>query len=171
MFFTMNHSYRLLQSSFLSNALVLTALTFLIQLASGVTFTNPVLWEDLADLDIFRVDNTFYYSASSMHYSPGAPILKSYDLVNWEFIGHSVSTLPWGAKYNLTNGQAYVKGIYASALRYRPSNGLWYWIGCIEYSTTYVWTAPSVTGPWTQAASISTCYYDCGLLIDDDDTM
>jgi beta-xylosidase len=106
-----------------------------------------------------------------MHYSPGAPILKSYDLVNWEFIGHAVPTLPWVAKYNLTDGQAYVKGIYASTLRYRPSNGLWYWIGCIEYTTIYVWTAPSATGPWTQAASISTCYYDCGLLIDDDDTM
>jgi hypothetical protein len=44
-------------------------------------FENPVLWEDLADLDIFRVGKTFYYSASNMHYSPGAPILRSYDLV------------------------------------------------------------------------------------------
>lgn len=134
-------------------------------------FQNPVLWEDLADLDVFRVNDTFYYTASTMHYSPGAPILQSHDLVNWEFISHAVPTLPWAAKYNLTNGQAYVKGIYASTLRYRPSNGLWYWIGCIEYSTTYVWTAPSVTGPWTQSATIATCYYDCGLLVDDDDSM
>lgn len=27
------------------------------------------------------------------------------------------------------------------------------------------------TGPWTQKAKISTCYYDAGLIIDDDDTM
>ncbi|KAL9088175.1 MAG: hypothetical protein Q9165_006302 [Trypethelium subeluteriae] len=106
-----------------------------------------------------------------MHYSPGAPILHSYDLINWEYISHAAPTLDWGSKYNLVDGQAYVKGIYASTLRYRQSNGQWYWIGCIEYSTTYVFTAPSVTGPWTQAASISTCYYDAGLLIDDDDTM
>jgi beta-xylosidase len=139
--------------------------------ALGQTFSQPVIWEDLADLDVFRVDNTFYYTSSTMHYSPGAPILRSYDLVNWEYISHAVSNLPWGAKYNLTNGQAYVKGIYASTLRYRKSNGLWYWIGCVEYSTTYIWTSPSVTGPWTQAATLSTCYYDCGLLIDDDDTM
>jgi len=46
------------------------------------TFQNPVLWEDLADLDILRVDDVFYYSASNMHYSPGAPILRSYDLVH-----------------------------------------------------------------------------------------
>ncbi|KAL9624929.1 MAG: hypothetical protein Q9160_000976 [Pyrenula sp. 1 TL-2023] len=138
----------------------------------GQTFTNPVLWEDLADLDIFRVDDAFYYTASTMHYSPGAPILKSYDLVNWQYIAHAVPTLDFGSKYDLTNGQrAYVKGIYASTMRYRASNKLWYWIGCIEYTTTYVYTATSVTGPWTKRATISTCYYDAGLLIDDDDTM
>ncbi|MEU8199363.1 RICIN domain-containing protein, partial [Microbispora amethystogenes] len=40
-------------------------------------FTNPVLWEDLADIDIIRVGDTYYYSASTMHYSPGAPVLRS----------------------------------------------------------------------------------------------
>lgn len=138
------------------------------------TFSNPVLWEDLADLDVFRVGSTYYYSASTMAYSPGAPILQSYDLINWEYIGHSVPTLNFAglSNYDLTNGQrAYVKGVFASSLRYRESNGLWYWIGCIEYTHTYVYTAPSAFGPWTQAATIQTCYYDCGLLIDDDDTM
>ena len=47
-------------------------------------FENPLLWEDLADVDIFRVGDVFYYSASNMHSSPGAPILRSYDLVDWE---------------------------------------------------------------------------------------
>jgi beta-xylosidase len=139
--------------------------------AFGANFNQPVLWEDLADLDIFRVNDTFYYSASTMHYSPGAPILQSYDLVNWEFVGHSVPTLDWGSIYNLDGGQAYVKGIWASTLRYRKSNGLWYWIGCVQFSTTYIYTAPSVTGPWTKSGVINTCYYDCSLLIDDNDTM
>lgn len=138
----------------------------------GATFSNPVLWEDLADNDIFRVDDTFYYSASNMHYSPGAPILSSTDMVNWKYIGHSVPTLAFGSKYDMTNGAtAYIKGVYASTMRYRTSNKKWYWYGCIEYSATYVYTAPSPTGPWTQAAKISQCYYDAGLLIDDDDTM
>jgi beta-xylosidase len=79
-----------------------------------------------------------------MHYSPGAPILRSYDLVNWEYVGHSVPTLGWGSKYDLASGQrAYVKGIWASTLRYRKSNGKWYWIGCIEFSKTYIYTAVS----------------------------
>ncbi|KAF7297063.1 putative glycosyl hydrolase family 43 [Mycena indigotica] len=107
-----------------------------------------------------------------MHYSPGAPILQSKDLVNWEYIGHSVPTLSFNSKYNLQNGQqAYVKGIWASTMRQRPSNGLWYWYGCIEFGTSYVWTASSPSGPWTQRASFGTCFYDCGLLIDDNDMM
>jgi beta-xylosidase len=137
----------------------------------AANFTNPVLWEDLADNDVFRVGDVYYYTASTMHYSPGAPILQSYDLVNWEYVGHAVPNLPWGAKYNLTSGNAYVKGIFASSMRYRPSNKQFYWIGCVEYSRTYVYTSSSVSIPWTPRSQISTCYYDCGLLIDDDDTM
>jgi hypothetical protein len=73
------------------------------------TFSNPVLWEDLADADVLRVGDTYYYySASTMHYSPGAPILRSYDLVHWEFAGHSVPSLDFGEKYNLNgNGRAW----------------------------------------------------------------
>ncbi|KAJ5439033.1 uncharacterized protein N7458_010031 [Penicillium daleae] len=150
---------------------VLAVLGLLAIAVSGATFNQPVLWEDLADLDIFRVGDIFYYSASTMHYSPGAPILESSDLVNWEFIGHSVPSLDWGSNYDLNGGQAYVKGIWASTMRYRASTGTWYWIGCIEFSKTYVFTASSATGPWKQSSIIDTCYYDCSLLIDDDDTM
>jgi beta-xylosidase len=134
--------------------------------------SNPVLYEDLADLDIFRVNDTFYYSASTMHFSPGAPILRSYDLVSWEFIGHSVPQLSFGDKYDMAgNDVAYVNGIWASTMRYRESTGLWYWYGCIEFGQTQIFTASDVTGAWEQQSPISTCYYDAGLLIDDDDTM
>ncbi|KAI0137931.1 glycoside hydrolase family 43 protein [Hypoxylon sp. NC0597] len=138
------------------------------------TFRNPVIYEDFADNDVsVGPDGLYYFSASNMHYSPGAPILKSGDLVNWEFIGHSVPSLDFGEKYNLTNGHAYRGGTWASTMRYRESNGLWYWIGCVDFWYTYVYTAKDVTGPWTRAAVLpgGTCYYDCGLLIDDDDTM
>ncbi|KAL2754848.1 glycoside hydrolase family 43 protein [Sodiomyces alcalophilus JCM 7366] len=136
------------------------------------TFNNPILWYDLADVDIFRVDDAFYYSASTMHYSPGAPVLKSYDLVNWEFIGHSVPSLAFGDKYNLDgSGTAYVNGIWASGMRYRESNGLWYWYGCIDFARTHVFTATDPAGEWTQHEPLDKCYYDLGVLIDDDDTM
>jgi beta-xylosidase len=134
-------------------------------------FENPVLWEDLADLDIFRVGEVFYYSASNMHYSPGAPILRSYDLVHWEYVGHSVPTLDFSPAYDLKGGSAYVKGTWASFLGYRKSDKTFYWGGCVEFSKTYIYTAPAVEGPWQRKAVLDKCYYDAGLLIDDDNTL
>ncbi|KAG7285988.1 hypothetical protein NEMBOFW57_008284 [Staphylotrichum longicolle] len=140
----------------------------------ATTFTNPVLWEDLPDLDVFRVGNVFYYSSSTFAYSPGAPVLKSYDLVNWEFVSHSVPTLAFGSKYNLNSAtdRAYVKGIWASTLRYRQSNDMFYWIGCVD-GKTYIYTSAG-SGAGNNGGEGGQrpfwCYY-CGLLIDDQDTM
>ncbi|KAG5926357.1 hypothetical protein E4U42_003391 [Claviceps africana] len=147
-------------------------LAVLVAQASATSLASqPVLWEDLADLDVFRVGDDFYYSASTMHYSPGAPLLHSTDLINWAYIGHSVPQLSWGSKYSLQGGNAYVKGVFASSVRRRPSDGTWFWVGCVEYSHSYIYSAPSATGPWTKLAEFpNQCFYDCGLLFDDDDT-
>ena len=96
---------------------------------AAASYTNPVVWQDFADIDIIRVGDVYYASASTMHYSPGAPILRSYDLVNWEFAGHSLPSLDFGSKYNLSGGRAYVDGVWASTLNYRQSNGTFYWAG------------------------------------------
>ncbi|KAK4154268.1 hydrolase-like protein [Chaetomidium leptoderma] len=140
------------------------------------TFKNPVLYEDFPDNDVsVGPDGAFYFSASNFHFSPGAPILRSYDLVDWEFVGHSIPRLNFGDGYDLpaSGERAYRGGTWASTLRHRKSNGLWYWIGCTNFYLTWVFTAPSPEGPWTQAANFGggVCFYDNGLLIDDDDTM
>jgi beta-xylosidase len=135
----------------------------------SATFQNPVLWQDLADDEVIRVDDTYYYTASNMHYSPGAPILRSYDLVNWEYAGHALPVLDFSPKYDLNGGHAYIKGTWASTLQYRNSNKTFYWLGCIEFSKTYVYTATAVEGPWQKHPAINNCYYDAGMLIDDDD--
>ncbi|WP_405564261.1 glycoside hydrolase 43 family protein [Streptomyces phaeochromogenes] len=138
---------------------------------AAASFTNPVLWQDFADIDIIRVGNAYYYSASTMHYSPGAPILRSYDLVNWEFAGHSVPVLDFGSKYDLNGARGYVRGIWASSLAYRPSNRTFYWLGQIDFARTYIYTATAVEGPWSRLTTIGTAYYDAGLLVDTDDTL
>lgn len=158
--------------------MLLSLLTALAAVAVAIfaqdTYTNPILWDDLADIDVFRVNDTYYYSASTMAFSPGAPILTSKDLVNWQFVGHSVPRLDFGnaTAYSLEDGQqAYVRGIWASSMRYRPSNGVWYWIGCVDFAHTYIYTAADPTGDWSLASTIDTCYYDCGLLFDDNDAI
>ncbi|WP_052867880.1 glycoside hydrolase family 43 protein [Streptomyces niger] len=139
--------------------------------ALATTYANPVLWQDFADIDVIRVGDTYYCSASTMHYSPGAPILRSYDLVNWEFAGHSVPVLDFGAKYDLQGARGYVRGIWASSLAYRPSNRKFYWVGQIDFAKSYLYTASSVEGPWSRLTTIGTAYYDAGMLVDTDDTL
>ena len=88
-----------------------------------------------ADVDLRRYDDTYYLSTSTFHFSPGAPILRSYDLVNWEFIGHSVPSLAnyFGNQYTLPAGSnGYNGGIWASWLIFVPSQEKWFWGGCVK---------------------------------------
>ncbi len=171
----------MLGSIFLSTALALLVSTSFLgaDAASGCaakTFKNPILYEDFPDNDISTgPDGAFYFSSSNFHYSPGAPILRSWDLVDWEFVGHSIPRLNFGDGYDLpaTGERSYRGGTWASSLRYRKSNGKWYWIGCVNFWMTWVFTAPSPEGPWSNSGNYGNgvCFYDNGLLIDDDDTM
>ncbi|MFI1289812.1 hypothetical protein ACH4VM_15150 [Streptomyces sp. NPDC020792] len=43
-------------------------------LAAG-EYANPVIRQDFTDIDITRIGNSYYASASIMHFSPGAPVL------------------------------------------------------------------------------------------------
>ncbi|WP_437956837.1 glycoside hydrolase family 43 protein [Sorangium sp. So ce119] len=134
------------------------------------TYSNPLIWADLPDTEVIRVDDTYYYTASSFHHSPGAPVLRSYDLVHWEYLSHSVPRLDFDAKYDLSGGRSYVNGIWASTLQYRKSNETFYWMGCMHnVGGGWVFTAKSPEGPWEKHRG--GCYYDMGLLVDDDDTM
>ncbi|MCE3252267.1 MAG: xylosidase [Cellvibrio sp.] len=132
------------------------------------TYSNPLIWEDLPDSEVIRVGDAYYYTASTFHHSPGAPVLRSYDLVNWEYISHSVPVLDFDSSYNLAGSRSYVNGIWASTLQYRESNKTFYWMGCMHNKGGgYVFTATSPEGPWSKNSS-QACYYDMGLLVDKD---
>lgn len=94
--------------------------------------TQPVIWQDPADVDLIRVNETFYYSTSAIHFSPGAPILRSYDLANWEYLSHSIPSLGFDyPPFDLQEDGAYNQGVYASSIRYHEVAGIFYWVGCI----------------------------------------
>jgi beta-xylosidase len=128
-------------------------------LAHAAEIVNPILWNDLADPDVIRVGDAYYYSASNMHYVAGAPLLRSYDLANWEFIGYSVPRYDFGSKYDLEDGQrAYIQGTWASVLGFRESDQLFYCGGCIRGSdATYIYRASDPEGPWEQHSTIPHC--------------
>src|SRR3546814_14599224 len=80
---------------------------------------NPIIHADVPDISMIRVGDTYYMSSTTMHMSPGVPIMKSKDLTNWELISYAYDTLANMDELNLTNGkQAYGRGSWASSLRY-----------------------------------------------------
>ena len=44
---------------------------------------NPIIFADVPDMAMIRVGKNYYMSSTTMHMSPGVPIMKSRDLVNW----------------------------------------------------------------------------------------
>ena len=41
------------------------------------TFTNPVIYSDVPDVDVIRVGSDYYMISTTAHMSPGAPIMHS----------------------------------------------------------------------------------------------
>ena len=54
---------------------------------------NPIIWADVPDISIVRVGHDYYMSSTTMHMSPGLPIMKSRDLVHWKLVSYAYLTL------------------------------------------------------------------------------
>ena len=130
---------------------------------------NPMLWADVPDPDVIRVDDTFYLVSTTMHLMPGAPIMKSKDLKNWETVGYIFDKLTDSPKYDLKDGTAYGRGQWATSLKYH--NGKFYALLAPNEAgamgDTYIFTADKAEGPW-KILSRMRHFHDCSLFFDDD---
>lgn len=129
---------------------------------------NPITGLDYPDVDVIRVGEIYYMVSTTMHFMPGCEILRSYDLVNWEHASYVYDVL------DSTSGQClegesniYGRGMWAATLRYHK--GVFY-VCFVANDTqkTYLFTAPSVKGPWKKQV-VEGFYHDCSILFDDDD--
>ncbi len=83
------------------------------------TFTNPVLWSDCPDPDLIRVEEDYYMVSTTMHLMPGAPIMHSKDLVNWEIVSYIFDRIEETPLYDMEGGTVYGRGQWATSLRYK----------------------------------------------------
>jgi|ERR1017187_7307926 beta-xylosidase len=129
---------------------------------------NPIIWADVPDPALVRVEDTYYMSSTTMHMSPGVPIMKSKDLVNWQLIGYAYDTLGDNDALTLQNGKnAYGAGSWASSLRYHDGT---FYVTMSSSTTgkTYVCRTKDIEkGPWT-VNSFSPALHDNSLVFDDD---
>ena len=129
---------------------------------------NPIIWADVPDMSMIRIGDTYYMSSTTMHMSPGLPIMKSRDLVSWEIVSYAYDTLTDNDKMTLTNGQnAYGAGSWASSIRYH--NHVFY-VSTFSSTSgrTHVYTTRDIENePW-KAVSFEPSLHDHSLFFDDD---
>ena len=74
------------------------------------TFKNPVVWADMPDPDVIRTGDDFWLVTTTMHLMPGAPIMHSKDLVNWETVSYLFDRLDETPKVYMQGGTVYGRG-------------------------------------------------------------
>ncbi|HMP92367.1 MAG TPA: glycoside hydrolase 43 family protein [Phnomibacter sp.] len=130
--------------------------------------SNPILYADVPDPSIIRVKDTYYMSSTTMHLSPGLPIMKSKDLINWKTIGYVYDTLVNNDMMNLTNGQqTYGRGSWASCLRYHNGS---YYVSTFSATSgkTHIYHTKDIeTGNWKEI-SFKPSLHDHTIFFDDD---
>lgn len=129
---------------------------------------NPLIFADVPDMSMVRVGKNYYMSSTTMHMSPGVPIMQSTDLVNWKLVNYAYDTLADVDAMNLVNGQStYGRGSWASCIRYHKGR---YYVSSFASTTnkTYIYSTTNIEkGPWKRIA-FSPAYHDHSLFFDED---
>lgn len=154
----------LVRSSLFACVLLLTHFS-----AQAQTAHNPIIFADVPDMAMIRVGSTYYMSSTTMHMSPGLPIMKSTDLVNWQLVGYAYDTLASVPALNLTDGKGtYGRGSWASSLRFHKGT---YYVTTFAQTTgkTYIYSTKNIEkGPWKEV-SFKPAYHDHTLFFDEND--
>lgn len=154
--------------SSLSIILLLISIFFSIKILQGQTAINPVIHADVPDMSIIRVGSTYYMSSTTMHMSPGVPIMKSNDLINWEIINYCYDTLGDIPELNLSEGKStYGRGSWASCIRYQ--NNMFY-VSTFAQTTgkTYIFSTDDIEkGKW-KTITFEPSYHDHSILYGED---
>ena len=128
------------------------------------TYTNPVLYSDFPDPDVIRVDSAYYMVSTTMFIFPGVTILKSYDLVNWEYCCNAVQRFDFSKCFNLDGCNRYSHGQWATSLKYH--NGKYYLLFITLDEGGFLCSATKPEGPW-KIKKLPRGFYDPGLFFDD----
>lgn len=136
------------------------------QTTDGRKFINPVIAADFPDPDVAKLGDTYYMVSTTMHLFPGATIIKSKDLVNWEYCAQPLTQLSTADKYSLLNGKnSYAQGMWAAALT--AHDGKLYLLINGNDAGGFILSTSEPEGTW-QTQKLDRSYYDPGMIIEDD---
>lgn len=129
------------------------------------TYTNPLFYDEFSDPDLIRVGDSFYLTGTTMHCNPGLVVLKSKDLVNWNFCSYAFDRIDIDDdRFRLKNGkEAYGQGIWAPCIRYH--DGKFYIFSNINGIGMQVFVSDKPEGPWTHY-NLGGAIHDLSVLFD-----
>lgn len=131
------------------------------------TFRNPVIYADVPDVSVIRVGDDYYMISTTMHLMPGAPVMKSKDLVNWEIIGYVFDKLTDNPSYDLNGGTVYGWGQWASSIRYHDGKFYVFFSPNNKPHEGYIYSATDPSGEW-KLVSRTPHFHDASIFFDDD---
>ncbi|WP_290790016.1 glycoside hydrolase 43 family protein [Flavihumibacter sp. UBA7668] len=130
--------------------------------------TNPIIFADVPDPSMIRVGKNYYMSSTTMHMSPGIPIMKSTDLVNWKIINYAYDTLADTDELTLRNDKStYGRGSWASSLQFHKGV---YYVTTFSQTTgkTHIFSTTDIEkGKW-KSISFQPSLHDHSLYFDED---
>lgn len=129
------------------------------------TYTNPVIAADFPDPDVILAGDTYYMVTTTMFVFPGVTVLKSKDLVNWEYCSNAVPRFDFSSCYDLDGCNRYSHGQWATSIKY--NNGLFHLLFITLDEGGFLCTARQAEGPW-EIRKLPKGFYDPGLFFDDD---
>jgi beta-xylosidase len=114
---------------------------------------------------VIRWGRDYYLVASSFHFSPGLPVLRSRDLVHWTIAGHVLKRLDFAPEYDMTPpftltdaggrtgpGLRYAGGPWAPAIRRHAGRFYVFWPTPQE--GIFMATASRPEGPWSAPVKV-----------------
>ncbi|MBK7106258.1 MAG: glycoside hydrolase 43 family protein [Ignavibacteriae bacterium] len=129
------------------------------------TFTNPVIAADFPDPDVILVDDTYYMVTTTMFIFPGVTVLKSKDLVNWEYCSNAVPRFDFSPCYNLDGCNRYRHGQWATSIKY--NKGKFYLLFITLDEGGFICSSEKAEGSW-EIKKLPKGFYDPGLFFDED---
>ena len=133
--------------------------------------TNPLLKGDFPDPSVVLVNDAYYMVSTTMYFAPVAPIMKSYDLINWRIVSYATDMVADTPAYRLETETAdrigdYNRGQWASSIRYFDGK---FWVLFMSLTTgrSYIChTTDPEKEPW-QKITLDRSFYDASLFRDE----
>lgn len=109
-------------------------------------YSNPIILSDFSDPDVIKYKDSYYMISSSFNHTPGIPVLKSKNLVNWKYIGYVFDEIPFERFNKVCHGD----GAWAPSLRFHdnkfyaiipfPDEGIY--VSCCDDINKGNWSKP-----------------------------